>query len=341
MFVDTGNTDSDTITSEPSRDSIKSGEMKRSPSLDSISNQTSLQTSSVRNTISKSTAINNHNDVTTQLMHLVNSLSSPLSVEDTEKLYQAQIVPCTCVIVEEMRNLSTGESDSINELNNETDDLNKIKSNNETDYSSSGRDNTKKIEQMSRKVDNSIVEEAQILIPQKPKKSIFDLDFEDDDDPLQTIIQKNMSPAESNTHLQKPINNENDNSLDLKTLETVNLTNEANNIDEKQEEDDSDKVPEIVSIYTVHEDPNCVAKERFTVQTTNVTNFHINALHNYYVPNINGNWNSIESSSSSSLVLKSTISEFLKELDAYEVTAAAAVVAIICLPCCCTAISQF
>lgn len=321
FFLDTGNTDSDTITSEPSRDSIKSGEIKRSPSLDSVSN--SLQTSSVKNVVSKSTTMNNHNDVTTQLMHLVNSLSSPLSVEDMEKIYASQIVPCTCVIVEETQNLSTGESNSISELNTETGDLNKIKSNDEND-NSSVRNNTKN-EQTSRKIDISITEETTALITQKPKKSIFDLDFDDDDDPLQSIIQKNISPTESNSDLQGPINN--DKSHDLKSLDTVNPTNEANNIDTQvannQDNDDSDKVPEIVSIYTVHEDPNCVAKQRFTVQTNNVSNFHINVLHNYYVPNINGNWNSSESSS---LVLKSNISEFLTKLNAYEVSDGADVV---------------
>ncbi|KAM8702839.1 hypothetical protein ACLKA7_005181 [Drosophila subpalustris] len=286
---DTGNTDSDTITSEPSRDSIK-----RSPSLDSISN--SLQTSSVRNALMKSTALNSHSDVTTQLMHLVNSLSSPLSVEETEQLYQAQIVPCTCIIVEETPDVTVAE----------LDEPNKITLNDENVVN----DNTKQCEQMANKSDSTLIKETTIVLPQKPKKSIFDLDFDDDEDPLQAIIEKSTTPAETNCSLQMP-NNDSVNS-------PIMDTNETNNIELQVPENEELQVPEIVSIYTVHEDPNCVAKQRFTVQTNNVTNFHINALHNYYVPNINGNWNSME--------FKSTMAEFLKDLDAYEVTDGADVV---------------
>lgn len=322
IIEDTGNTDSDTITSEPSRDSTKSGEIKRAPSLDSISN--SLQTSSVKTSISKSILLN-HNDVTTQLMHLVNSLRSPLSVNDTEKLYQAQIVPCTCVIVEETQNLSTGQSNSVSQLKIETGDLNNIKSN--VDYDDYSDQDTKKNEQVSLKIDKSVVDETTFLIPQKAMKSIFDLDFDDDDDPLHSIIN-NISPAESTSSFQRTIKHDNDNVYDLKSLKKVGLSNEANKIEmqavvsDNQDEDDSEKVPETLSMYIVDEDPDCVAKRRFTVQTNNVTNYHINALHNYYVPNINGNWNSINSQ----LFLKSTISEFFKKKNLYEVSDGADVV---------------
>lgn len=309
-FAEPGNTDSDTITSEPSRDSMKSRDIKRMNSLDSNSN--SLQTTSGKNA-EVLTSSKDYNDVTTQLMHMVRSLNSPLSVNETEKLYQAQIVPCTCIVVEDIPKESSAQN-NIGHSDIEADSVNTATCDIET-----VRDK-KHSEQPSLKTDNCDVEEAPLSISQKPIKSIFDLDFDDDDDPLQSII-KNISPPESNLK-QDPDNDY------IKSSNTVSSQTEENNKDLKAVSDSyldqeaSNIVLEPISVYTVHEDPDCVAKQRFDVQTNDVTNFHINALHNYYIPNINGNWNSIDSS----IVLTTTITKFLQSLDSYTVTDGADVV---------------
>ncbi|XP_064537583.1 mediator of RNA polymerase II transcription subunit 26 [Drosophila montana] len=310
ILEEPGNTDSDTITSEPSRDSMKSRGIKRMNSLDSNSN--SLQTTSVKNA-EVLTSSKDYNDVTTQLMHIVRSLNSPLSVNETEKLYQAQIVPCTCIVVEDIPKEPSAQN-NIGHSDMEADSVNTATCDIET-----VRDK-KHNEQPSLKTDNSDVEEAPLSISQKPMKSIFDLDFDDDDDPLQSII-KNISPPESNLK-QDPDNDY------IKSSNTVSSFTEENNKDLKAvtdsylDQEASNIVLEPISVYTVHEDPDCVAKKRFDVQTNDVTNFHINALHNYYIPNINGNWNSIDSS----IVLTTTITKFLQTLESYTVSDGADVV---------------
>lgn len=43
-------------------------------------------------------------------------------------------------------------------------------------------------------------------------------------------------------------------------------------------------------LYRIEEDEHCKAKEYYVTSKQLVTDFHIDALHNMYVPNINGNW---------------------------------------------------
>ncbi|KAH8384330.1 hypothetical protein KR093_001929 [Drosophila rubida] len=323
ILDDTGNTDSDTITSEPSHDSIKSesGEIKRSTSLESISS--SIQTPSLFKNTKPSTItkkINHNNDVTTELMHLINGLNSPQSVDDTEKLYQAQIVPCTCVIQEETKILN--ESQSISQIEAEEFDAT------ENNYK---KCTVNAFECLSSKPINTYrTEEVANAMPQKPFKSIFDLDFDDDDDPLQSILT-NVLKVEPISNVQSGIhNNDNENFQSVKLRSEVSLAQFAgtsNGTDHEQNvNENSEKVLETLSIYTVVEDPNCVAKKRFMLQTNQVTNYHVNVLHNLFVPNINGNWNSIVKKMSSS-ILKSKISHiFQNEFNSYKVSDGADVV---------------
>ncbi|EDW10894.2 uncharacterized protein Dmoj_GI14059, isoform B [Drosophila mojavensis] len=304
---DPGNTDSDTVTSELSRDSKPRN--KRIHSLDSNSNshQQTSSAKSAEDVVMKT----DYNDVRTQLMHIVRSLNSPLTVDETEKRYQAEIVPCTCIIFEDMPKESF-EHNKLSQIGKESDLVNKGSS--DIDISRDKRHN----EQTAIKTENCVVDAAEQTIAQKPMKSIFDLDFDDDDDPLHTII-KHVSPTESNVKTKLDID------FDSTDSNVVSLAEEDINKDSKAEitdsfpadQESSNIIAEPISIYTVREDPKCIAKQRFDIQTNDVTNFHINALHNYYIPNINGNWNSIDSS----LVLKSSsITEFLQTLESYTVT---------------------
>lgn len=289
--------------------------MKRIHSLDSNSNSLQ-QTSSAKNPEDLALKTD-YNDVTTQLMHIIRSLSSPLSVEETEKRYLAEMVPCTCIIVEDIPKESVEENKE-SHIDAEPDFVNKDTSDFEISVDKMHSDQT------AIKTENSAVDIAEPTIAQKPMKSIFDLDFDDDDDPLQSII-KNISLPESNVQATLDID------FDLTETNAVSaLTEEDINKDLKPavsdifsaDQESSNVMPEPVSVYTVHEDPECIARQRFDVQTNDVTNFHINALHNYYIPNINGNWSSIDSS----LVLTSSITEFLHTVDSYIVSDGADVV---------------
>ncbi|XP_034111915.1 mediator of RNA polymerase II transcription subunit 26 [Drosophila albomicans] len=311
LIEDVGNTDSDTITSDPSHDSIKSVEIKRSTSLESISSFIQAP-SSFNNTIVTS-KFNHSNDVAIELMQLVNGLSTPQSVDETEKLYQAQIVPCTCVIHEETKFVN--ESQSISLLNSEEEEHEAIDDHFKTCQKNAFDSLTVK--------PNDRIEEAPNLIPPKPIKSIFDLDFDEEYDPLHSMM-KNVLKVEPTKNVQQQSDtayNDNNNVQHVRLLCATSLAqNAGNNFDNDHDNNkNGEKVVETLSIFTVIENPNCVAKQRFMIQTNQVANFHINALHNFYVPNINGNWNIIENNLSPS-ILRSNISEvFQQQYNSYSV----------------------
>ncbi|XP_023036593.1 mediator of RNA polymerase II transcription subunit 26 isoform X2 [Drosophila willistoni] len=301
---DIGNTDSDTITSEPSRDSQKSRGNKATSSLESNSN--SLQTPSATTGFPNQT----HNDVTTQLMHVVHSLGSPPSVGDTEKMYQSQIVPCTCIVVEEEVDPSAEQTISADRLDSEKvtptgPDSNVLPRDDEAQGDS------------IQKLERNVADDKTVLpAPQKPIKSIFDLDFDEDDDPLQSIIRDLRPPTVDLEAANGDVKSMMTTSANVITA-TSGITDGApvhtDGMDLDQDAAEATLVP--LPIFTVHEDPDCMAKERFLVQTNKVTNFHINALHNYCVPNINGNWDGVE-----------TASESISSLELYAVTDGADVV---------------
>ncbi|XP_068154239.1 mediator of RNA polymerase II transcription subunit 26 isoform X2 [Drosophila tropicalis] len=299
---DVGNTDSDTITSEPSRDSQKSRGNKATSSLESNSN--SLQTRSATTAFPNQT----HNDVTTQLMHLVHSLGSPPSVGDTEKMYQSQIVPCTCIVVEEEADPSAELTISADQLDSEKVTPTGPSSNEVPRDDEAHGDST---------LERNVAEAKTVLAaPQKPIKSIFDLDFDEDDDPLQSIIKDLQPPT-----VDLEAANEDVKSMITTSANVITATSgttdgapvDTYGMDLDQDAAEATLVP--LPIFTVHEDPDCLAKDRFLVQTNKVTNFHINALHNYCVPNINGNWDGVE-----------TASDAISSLELYAVTDGADVV---------------
>ncbi|KAH8395732.1 hypothetical protein KR222_001386 [Zaprionus bogoriensis] len=287
------NTDSDTISSE----------RQTSLSLDSNSNNSLLPNASKK--IASETNYNADN-VKTQLMHLVHSFNSPLSITDTERLYEAQLVPCTCRIIEEMK--------EVHEINvSSAADTPQITANS-VDFD---RESAELVTQ-KKKIDNlntskNSPDATAVILPIKPVKSIFDLDFDDDEDPLNLIVN-DFKLSKSVDYSKLSTKN------DFKSGSGFGLTSEPINCLDVQEEEkqaESDIQVELTSsIYTLLEDPNCPAKQRFNVQTMDVTGFHINALHNYYVPNINGNWNSKISLSKP----YPKLAEFVAALDSYTVS---------------------
>lgn len=49
-------------------------------------------------------------------------------------------------------------------------------------------------------------------------------------------------------------------------------------------------------VYEAVIDPNCPAMQFYETNRNQVTNYHVEALHNYYVANVNGNWNQVKAS---------------------------------------------
>lgn len=43
--------------------------------------------------------------------------------------------------------------------------------------------------------------------------------------------------------------------------------------------------------FRIEEDVNCKAKALYVTSKQSITQFHIEKLHDLYIPNINGNWN--------------------------------------------------
>ncbi|SPP88965.1 mediator of RNA polymerase II transcription subunit 26 isoform X1 [Drosophila guanche] len=298
---DAANTDSDTITSEPSQDSNKSQEIKECTSLDSNSN--SLQILSLAKTSMHTLKSDSYSDVTTQLMHLIHSIKGPVSVYEVEKLYRAQIVPCTCLVIEELSN-PLGEEISLGSDNVAGDP----KSDSNNDNVSCHKNQEEQLPKIERLSDNDILVDT----PAKPVRSIFDLDFDEGEDPLQSIINDIRMPPIKLKETKE--NSDFNTSLAHLPLNIAPLDVASGNIDavqnrvncHNQEGENSEELNVAIPVFTCHEDPDCVAKQRFHVQTNQVNNFHINALHNFYIPNINGNWDSIDLS----IVSESTITDF-------------------------------
>ncbi|XP_017062781.2 mediator of RNA polymerase II transcription subunit 26 [Drosophila eugracilis] len=282
--IDLANTDSDTATSEPSRDSNKSQEIKECHSFDSNSN--SVQNIHLAMNL-ENLAPKTFNDVTTQLMHLIHSLNSPPSDIDIERMYQAQIVPCTCIVIEEVQT-ALGESDN-STVDTNTNDL-------KSDLNYKEKISHHKNEEQFLALERSDNGEVGDIYP-KPVKSIFDLDYDDNEDPLCSILDEVRKPLAKLEDKKKKTDTNNvsfNGSTQSVPIKLINFVCDPQIDCKGQERDISEIQNAVLPIFTVQEDPDCIAKQRFYIQTNNVTRFHINALHNFYIPNINGNWDSVD-----------------------------------------------
>lgn len=161
--------------------------------------------------------------------------------------------------------------------------------------------------------------------PKPPRmKSIFDLDFDDDDDP----IHRYTSNSEE---------------VKVKFVDEVKSTSDSNNFDAvplssqdtqmSSSEKPSTSVnesfvpslplpppppipvsePTICQRFEVREDPLCPAKAHWLTSKNCVTRYHVDTVHNCFIPNVNGNWSVIESSSDE-IKSESTGNQELEEL---------------------------
>lgn len=167
-------------------------------------------------------------------------------------------------------------------------------------------------------IGKSIKAPIQVQLQQKPPrvKSIFDLDFDDVDDPIHryTSDKDNIKVelVENAVKFNDPSNyNSMPSSLqDSKGCNTENSTTTAFSVCLPPPPIPVNE-PTICQCFEVVEDALCPAKAHFITNKNLVTQYHVDMLHNCFIPNVNGNWSVIESEGTKS---ESTDSHKLEEL---------------------------
>lgn len=141
----------------------------------------------------------------------------------------------------------------------------------------------------------------QVQLPPR-MKSIFDLDFDDDDDPIHRYTTNaDDIKVEPIVHVAKLSDPNNSNSMpsSLKPNDDFNADQSTTNdlsvpclpppppipVNE----------PTICQRFEVIEDALCPAKAHYITSKNCVTQYHVDTLHNCYIPNVNGNWSVTES----------------------------------------------
>ncbi|XP_011195011.2 mediator of RNA polymerase II transcription subunit 26 isoform X1 [Zeugodacus cucurbitae] len=296
-------TTSDTGTSEPSRDSSAIPKLlKRSLSIDSNSNiqqapEVKINANSPAECNKSSDTSNQIAAIEKQLVELLTKLP-PVPLPNAIQLKcAAELVPCTCKVIE----ISPTDISAENEL--------KQVAGKENEQAPNGHERIEQLDTFISKHetngDKTLDTEKNILkllptnsplppaVPKpKPKKSIFDLDFDEDEDPLPKIIAE--AAAASLKKEQERITEVKEEPENDETTVGALQQSQTNDYNVPVEHTVTQLVEEfpmpILPTYEVEEDPHCVAKERFDLQTQKITKFHIDALHNCYIPHVNGNW---------------------------------------------------
>ncbi|XP_046812198.1 mediator of RNA polymerase II transcription subunit 26 isoform X1 [Lucilia cuprina] len=302
---DIAESDSCTMTSEPSRDSgntLSKNIGKRETPMDNNSNYSELKISIVKgddgstNTIDPNSTLAITTKIKKEIQEILKLLTPPPSIKEIEYDCYNNITPCTCTVEEvivpaenDPNENSNGES-SIADIN-----LNVV-----------AQPQIPKMENSSFTVNNIRIATVSSppksnqnvsILPQPPpkiKKSIFDLDFDDDEDPLKSIIadivgKNSKSDAEVETNV--PVVDEKPD-IPLSTDDDIGKV-----VDHQTAPSYALNVPTTSSdmivfpSYEIKFDKDCEAKNRFDVQTQKITKFHIDTLHNCFIPNVNGNWN--------------------------------------------------
>ncbi|XP_018784036.1 PREDICTED: mediator of RNA polymerase II transcription subunit 26-like [Bactrocera latifrons] len=297
-------TTSDTGTSEPSRDSSAAPKhLKRSLSFDSNSNiqqqpEAKINTNPLIESNKYSDTGNQIVVIEKQLIEILKKLPPVTLSKAIELQCTAELVPCTCKVIE------------TSQTNNDSDEVKggePTKQNEQTpNYHESflSEDVDKFAIKIEANAGNTFKSDEYVLKPMspnsplpptvpkpKPKKSIFDLDFDEDEDPLPKI--KAEAAAASLKKEQESIAEAEPEPEIIETKDSdfqqSQLLNFKVPVVEHTQLNDEKPMP-ILPTYEVVEDPKCVAMQRFDLQTQRITQFHIDALHNCFIPNVNGNW---------------------------------------------------
>lgn len=121
-----------------------------------------------------------------------------------------------------------------------------------------------------------------VVAPKKLVKSIFDLDYDEDEDPIHkfaVVVQATPAPQPD----VKPIENANKKTVIDQPVEVVAVVEP---VPPPLSEPTAPQIPR----FRVVEDPKCLAAKYYVTQKQDVCEEHLEALHNMYIPNVNGNW---------------------------------------------------
>jgi hypothetical protein len=148
-----------------------------------------------------------------------------------------------------------------------------------------------------------VVEKPRIK-PQKHVKSIFDLDYDDDNDsPIHDY--RNMMPSQNTPQVDIVADNvvkEEDTVVKFEITVPAPIMSPPKlipaevdpSIPAPAENEPTNPIvfPPLVQIeYDIH--PECPAMKKFETNPQKITNFHLCALHHRYIANVNGNWSSL------------------------------------------------
>ncbi|CAD7001816.1 unnamed protein product [Ceratitis capitata] len=299
-----GESTSETGTSDPSRDSSRIFKQpKRSLSIDSNSN--SPQFPSMKASYNSIPSIDHQiADIEKQLHEVMSNLPIVPDIAGIELKCSTEKVPCTCKVIElfpPSNDVEVSVQEEQSEMQTEVTDGKNYMQNVSTDQIAEKFDKlqtaTENINVPKETGSNQVSTSPSLPPPDRPnlKKSIFDFDFEDDEDPLHTL----KAEAAATKQREK----EPSNSIEVIDVLEINALN-VHQIEQQQHQPLEFKIsiaPVLTQFmketpmtkfptYEVEEDAQCIAKQRFHLQTQKITKFHIDALHNCFIPNVNGNW---------------------------------------------------
>lgn len=141
---------------------------------------------------------------------------------------------------------------------------------------------------------------AAAVIVKRPIRSIFDLDYDEDDDPINNFKDDNvdaMMPPTTTTQSSMP------SPIELQKQPNSLLEPMIQAVIEVEKKDivpdfvdnvgtvqpfDTIKGPQLFPRFVVVEDEQCEARRH--LDRSNITEFHLRELHNRWVPGVNGNW---------------------------------------------------
>lgn len=232
-----------------------------------------------------------------ELQQVLKYYAPPPSIEEIERQCLNDITACTCfvkeIILSDESNNTDGSEENFLKKSDPSDVNNIIKHDNiELE--------TKQTTNLTDDKSFSAIQIGSVVQPPPPiksKKSIFDLDFDDDEDPLNSIIADIVGKSTKESNAESVEESTTTTVVDIKFIAS-----------QKDEYTDSKNICEndgspaigvsvlpttdfsIIPSYKIEYDAECKAKNRFEVQTQKITRFHVDSLHNCFIPNVNGNW---------------------------------------------------
>lgn len=118
------------------------------------------------------------------------------------------------------------------------------------------------------------------ILPKKPVRSIFDLDYDEDFDPGINYVEE-----------KKPIVEDVKIVIECEQVQAIEQLVKPIELFVQQTDEQICQPIEPEQKWFCDEDENCMGKKIYETDKQQVTKFHIERLHNFCIPEINGNWN--------------------------------------------------